>query len=556
MNTAMQTDISYFAQQPADQIQWIISGMAVLMQDTEGKAAAMQSQGWFQRMAKTVTGKNKLTLEEIKRNHEKLNLYMAEAVAELYRLNCVDRRMIMSLGTQLNEIYADHLYLKQALGAFVEKLNAKIASVDNFHMLVTEIEQGVYTTDLPLIGICKVLSQFDQRILEDARKLDIIRRSLASQKIIGEKPVLLQNHFANILSVPMTEAGQVYLELGTMQENFIAALMMKLMEGYHFLPDMARKAKNRRSLIDTVIQEEGLDADAALSTQELYDDFVRSKVDVGNGLLSITSGEPYVAEDTDTSIDDGEEDAEGVQDIEQLFALAEQGDADAQFVVGRHYLQDTENATDEEAMESCNQALIWFRKAAEQGQKQAQHEMGLYYLLGVVVEKDATQAVSWFRKAAEQGAALAQFELGRCYYNGDGVKKSIQEAYYWFRQAAQQGHAEAQFLMGTARLTGAGAQKDFEDAIDWYTKAAEQELPAGSFGLGVCCYLAERKRSYQEDQTEAIQLIQLAIEQGCDAADYALKKSIKRGKIVSDVYLEAGLKLIATDICQRKEDAV
>lgn len=134
MNTAVQADISYFAQQSADQIQWLISGMAVLMQDTEGKAAAMQSQSWFQRMAKTVTGKNKLTLEEIKRNHEKLNLYMAEVVAELYRINCVDQRLMMSLGTQLNEIYADHLYLKQALGAFVEKLNAKIASVDNFHI--------------------------------------------------------------------------------------------------------------------------------------------------------------------------------------------------------------------------------------------------------------------------------------------------------------------------------------------------------------------------------------------------------------------------------------
>lgn len=553
MNTAIQTDISYFAQQPANQIQWLISGMAVLMQDTEGKAAAMQSQSWFQRMARTVTGKNKLTLEEIKRNHEKLNLYMAEVVAELYRINCVDQRLMMSLGTQLNEIYADHLYLKQALGAFVEKLNAKIASVDNFHMLVTEIEQGVYTTALPLSGICKVLSQFDRRILEDTRKLDIIRRSLIKQKIISEKPVLLRDHFTSILSVPMTDAGQVYLELGTIRENFIAELMMKLMENYHFLPDMARKTRNQQSLIDSIIQEENLDADAALSTQELYDDFVCSKVEVGNGLISVVSGENSTAEDDDTPIEDYE-DTDGVQDMGQLFVLAEQGDADAQFAVGLFYLQDKENATDEEAIESCDQALIWFRKAAEQGQKQAQHEMGLFYLLGVIVEEDAIQAVGWFRKAATQGVALSQFELGRCYYNGDGVKKSLREAYYWFHQAAQQGHARAQFLMGTARLTGEGVQKDFEDALDWYTKAAEQEMPSALFGLGVCNYLIERKRSYQEDQTEAIKLIQCAIEHGCDVADYALKKSMKRGKIVSAVYLEAGLRLEASDICQRKRD--
>lgn len=108
--------------------------------------------------------------------------------------------------------------------------------------------------------------------------------------------------------------------------------------------------------------------------------------------------------------------------------------------------------------------------------------------------------------------------------------------------------------MGTARLTGEGVQKDFEDALDWYTKAAEQEMPSALFGLGVCNYLIERKRSYQEDQTEAIKLIQCAIEHGCDVADYALKKSMKRGKIVSAVYLEAGLRLEASDICQRKRD--
>ncbi len=65
MNTALQADVSYFAQQPPDQLQWIISGMTALMQDTEGKAEAMQSQSWFQRMVRTVTGRNKLTLNEI-----------------------------------------------------------------------------------------------------------------------------------------------------------------------------------------------------------------------------------------------------------------------------------------------------------------------------------------------------------------------------------------------------------------------------------------------------------------------------------------------------------
>lgn len=84
----------------------------------------------------------------------------------------------MSLGTQLNELYADHVQLKQMLGAFVSKLNEKIDSVDNFHMLTTEIGQGVYDTYSPLNAICKIMSQYDNRILNDDRKLDILKRGL------------------------------------------------------------------------------------------------------------------------------------------------------------------------------------------------------------------------------------------------------------------------------------------------------------------------------------------------------------------------------------------
>ena len=135
MNVATVEDINYLAQQSSGRINMILSGMTALMNDTNSKVASMESQNWFQRMVKTVTGKNKLTQSEIQQNHDKLNAYMSEAIAELYNRNCIDHEVMMSLGTQLNELYADHIQLKQMLGAFVSKLNEKIDSVDNFHML-------------------------------------------------------------------------------------------------------------------------------------------------------------------------------------------------------------------------------------------------------------------------------------------------------------------------------------------------------------------------------------------------------------------------------------
>ena len=52
------------------------------------------------------------------------------------------------------------------------------------------------------------------------------------------------------------------------------------------------------------------------------------------------------------------------------------------------------------------------------------------------------------RIAAEQGDADAQFNLGVLYKNGRGVAVDAVKAALWFRLAADQGHASAQFSLG------------------------------------------------------------------------------------------------------------
>ena len=83
-------DVNYLCQQSSGRINIILSGMIALMNDTDGKVAMLESQKWFQRMVKTVTGKNKLTQDEIQKNHDKLNAYMSQAIAELYNRNCIE----------------------------------------------------------------------------------------------------------------------------------------------------------------------------------------------------------------------------------------------------------------------------------------------------------------------------------------------------------------------------------------------------------------------------------------------------------------------------------
>ena len=78
-----------------------------------------------------------------------------------------------------------------------------------------------------------------------------------------------------------------------------------------------------------------------------------------------------------------------------------------------------------------------YKASAEQGDAEAQFNLGFCYDDGRGVAKDYAEAVKWYRKAAGQNFAPAQFNLGYCYANGQGVARDKVEAYAWFSMAAK-----------------------------------------------------------------------------------------------------------------------
>ena len=55
------------------------------------------------------------------------------------------------------------------------------------------------------------------------------------------------------------------------------------------------------------------------------------------------------------------------------------------------------------------------RHVAEQGDVDAQFNLGWCYYMGEGVPQDKVEAAKWYRKAAERGNVLAQCNLGWCY---------------------------------------------------------------------------------------------------------------------------------------------
>jgi len=74
---------------------------------------------------------------------------------------------------------------------------------------------------------------------------------------------------------------------------------------------------------------------------------------------------------------------------------------------------------------------------------------------------DYATAVEEWLPIAEQGNADAQYNLGIMYDNGYGVPQDYAEAVRWYRLAAEQGYAKAQFVLGVMYDNGRGVPQDY-----------------------------------------------------------------------------------------------
>ena len=163
-------------------------------------------------------------------------------------------------------------------------------------------------------------------------------------------------------------------------------------------------------------------------------------------------------------------------------ALAEKGDAHAQFMLGRMYHDGQGISPDEKA------AFEWFRKAAEQGNADAENYVGYMYTNGQGVREDKAAGFDWLHKSAVQGNATAQYRIGIAYVDGKATAQDDARAVTWFRKAAEQGNADAQFWLGLSYDQAEGVPQDYSAAVLWYRKSADRGNGMAQYALGLMYY--------------------------------------------------------------------
>ena len=84
-------------------------------------------------------------------------------------------------------------------------------------------------------------------------------------------------------------------------------------------------------------------------------------------------------------------------------------------------------------------ALNEWEPLVKAGTARAQYYMGILYEHGHGVEKNLQNAVYFYRLAAEQGDVGGQYSIAMAYMRGDGVKRDYVVAHMWAKVAASNG---------------------------------------------------------------------------------------------------------------------
>ena len=90
------------------------------------------------------------------------------------------------------------------------------------------------------------------------------------------------------------------------------------------------------------------------------------------------------------------------------------------------------------------------------------------------VERKRSEAARYYKKAADQGDSDAQFTYGVCLYEGKGVKQDYSEAARYFKMSADQCNSDGQNNYGLCLAKGHGVDQNYSEAARYYKEAADQ----------------------------------------------------------------------------------
>lgn len=161
---------------------------------------------------------------------------------------------------------------------------------------------------------------------------------------------------------------------------------------------------------------------------------------------------------------------------------ADNGCGDAQIVISDRYRLGIDGTTKNYA-----EALVWSRKFADSANSVNYKDDGylefhsgcMYQEGGYGLEKDSTRAFQFYARSLSLGFDLAVYKLGLMYYHGAGVKKNYKKALKWFLKAAEEtelSNVKLMHYIAEIYENGIGGIENTKNASIWYAKICNLDL--------------------------------------------------------------------------------
>jgi TPR repeat protein len=247
------------------------------------------------------------------------------------------------------------------------------------------------------------------------------------------------------------------------------------------------------------------------------------------------------------------------ESLKWLRLAAESGNEIAQHELARHILSTAGSL-------GVQEAIFWYKQAAEKGCVHSQSELGLVYHSHAHGVKDEKEALSWHLRAAENGSILSLRVVASSYWHGRGVKKDLRAAVQWLRRGAQQGCTESLVQLGRCYADGLGVSRSWKEALSCYRQAADKGDVNAIKSLA-SCYLYGRGVKLNLD--EAKKYLRSAAEMG-DAESHTIYSRMDPTNAVDcmqwlrtaaeagcpNSQCELGQRLMAAKLDKDKEEAV
>ena len=227
----------------------------------------------------------------------------------------------------------------------------------------------------------------------------------------------------------------------------------------------------------------------------------------------------------DESLDDiFEKDfANDAESVDRVRHLAKEGDLDAMNVLGVLYLQGDGVEKD------AKKAFEWFSRAAKAEDITGMENVAYCYRHGEGVQQNTNRALEWYNNAIDAGSTWAMCQLAEMYHYGDKIEEDQNKAFLLYRRAAYADDVDAMVPLSSMYYNGEGTVQDLKKAYKWALAAAKKEdLP----GMECVAYLYRSGKGVQQDINRALEWYNNAIDAGSTQAMCELAEMYWSGEFI------------------------